>query len=178
MNAARADATRAWDAARLRDEGFEGFHAAAALRRSGCLEVPVERGVYIVVRDTDEAPAFMARSVGGRYRQQDPTEKVEALQARWVPGARLLYVGRAAGPGVRSLLQQRVKRLLRFGQGRAIAHRGGRFVWQLADHASLRIAWRTTPDGEPAAVEAALLADFVRLHGAPPFANEGAEDGA
>ena len=171
MSAASVDTTRPWDLAMLRDAGFRGFHAVSHLRRTSCLEVPAERGVYAVVRDTDAPPEFMARSVGGRFRQQDPTVAVDLLLEHWVEGASLLFLGNASGPGVRSLLQQRVKRCLRFGQGKVVGHWEGRFIWQLCDHAALRIAWRTTPDDDPAAVEGALLDGFELRYGRLPFAN-------
>jgi hypothetical protein len=164
-------APRADDIARLEREGFQGFRTVARLRESHCLEVPVARGVYVVVREASERPEFLARSVGGRFRGQDPTVPVETLEAKWVDGAAVLYVGRARGPGVRSLLRQRVKRMIRFGQGRVVGHRGGRYVWQLRDHAALRFAWYATGEDDPARVEAALLERFALRHGALPFAN-------
>jgi hypothetical protein len=157
--------------ARLRDHGFEGFLSVAKLRDSRCLEVPVERGVYIVVRDHDGPPDFLTRSVAPHFRGKDPTLPPQKLNEKWVTGALVLYIGRACGPGVRSLLQQRVKRCIRFGEGRVVAHYGGRLIWQLRDHRSLLFAWATTPDQEPAAIEARLRAAFVATYGRPPFAN-------
>ena len=81
-------------------------------------------------------------STARRWRGKDPTLSADELGARWVPHACVLYVGLAPGAGVRHLLQQRVKRFLRFGGGRNVAHWGGRHVWQLADVSTLRIAWQ------------------------------------
>ena len=108
--------------------------------------------------------------------QMDPSVPIEILQNHWVPGAVVLYIGRARGPGVRALLHQRVKRYLRFGQGRVVAHYGGRFVWQLRDHRVMLLAWMPTPDEDPAVVEARLQAMFLARHGRPPFANLRLED--
>lgn len=155
----------------LREDGFEGFRRVGQLDEGGCEEVPVARGVYALVRDTLEAPEFLARSTAGWWRGQDPAIPIAELEAHWVDGSQLLYVGRAGGPGVRSLLQQRVKRYLRFGRGKRVAHWGGRLVWQLRDHAALRVAWRATAEEDPAAVEARLLAAFVETFGRLPFAN-------
>jgi len=155
----------------LREHGFEGFLSVATLRDSRCLEVPAERGVYMVVRDYDGPPEFLARSVAPVFRGQAPSLPLEALNQRWVAGALVLYIGRARGPGVRSLLQQRVKRYIRFGQGRVVSHYGGRLIWQLRDHRSLLFAWLPTPEEDPVAVEARLQAAFVERHGALPFAN-------
>lgn len=155
----------------LRESGFEGFRSVSHLRQSTCLEVPVARGVYVVVRDTDAPPEFLARSVGGWYRHVDPSVAVDQLEEKWVDGALVLYVGQAPGPGVRSLLQQRVKRDIRFGQGKAIAHSGGPTLWQLRDHLALQFAWRPTPDDDPALTEAELIGAFRARYGRLPFAN-------
>jgi hypothetical protein len=163
-------------AQRLRESGFEGFRTVSHLRLTSCTEVPVARGIYLIVRDTDQPPEFLARSVGGWFRQQDPSVPLEDLKACWVEGAHVLYIGRACGPGVRSLLQQRVKRCIRFGQGKAVAHRGGRLIWQLRDHLVLRFAWKPTPDEDPAPFEAGLQAAFVERYGRLPFANLRRED--
>ena len=177
MSAEPVTASRPWDVALLRETGFFGFHSVSHLQRTRCLDVPVERGVYAIVRDTDLPPEFMEKSVGGWYRQKDPSVPVEELKASWVDGAQVIYIGRARGPGVRNLLQQRVKRLVRFGQGKAIAHLGGRYVWQLRDHVALRVAWRpAAEDEDPATTEASMLAEFKARHGKLPFANLREED--
>jgi len=113
----------------------------------------------------------MARSTAPIYRGVDPSRPIEELEARWVHGAQVLYFGRARGPGVRSLLKQRIKRLLRFGHGRVVGHWGGRFLWQLRNHGALVVAWKPTGEADPAVVEAALLAAFVARYRALPFAN-------
>jgi hypothetical protein len=160
----------------LREYGFRGFLSVNRLWESRCDEVPVERGVYVAVRDTLMPPKFLDHSVGGRFRHMDPSVPIDVLQSHWVPGAVVLYLGLARGPGVRSLLHQRVKRYLRFGQGRVVAHYGGRFVWQLRDHRVMLLAWMPTPDEDPAAVEARLQAMFLARHGRLPFANLRLED--
>jgi len=172
VSAAVVSTSRPGDVALLREAGFGGFHSVSHLQRTRCLEVPVERGVYAVVRDTELPPEFMERSVGGWYRQKDPSVPVDDLVANWVEGAQVLYLGRARGPGVRSLLQQRVKRYIRFGQGKAIAHWDGRLIWQLRDHVALTLAWRVaTAEEDPADIEATLLEAFKARHDRLPFAN-------
>jgi hypothetical protein len=155
-------------AASLRAAGFDGLVAIADLRRSGSLEVPVENGVYVVLRLSPEAPAFMERSAGGHYRGVDPSLKIEALTERWVPGAIVLFIGCAAGTGVRGKLQQRIKRYVRFGQGAAIASGGGDLAFQLRDHSRLAVAWKPTADAE--LEQARLQYAFTERYGAPPFA--------
>src|SRR5436309_5308749 len=93
--------------AQLREYGFHGFVSVTRLGESRCAEVPVARGVYVAVRDTLMPPRFLERSVGGRLRQMDPTVPIDVLQAGLVPGAVVLYMGRARGRGGRSLVEQR-----------------------------------------------------------------------
>ena len=168
MSTGAAPATLFGSVAALRAAGFDGFVSIADLRRSGSLEVPVENGVYLVLRLSPEAPAFMERSAGGHYRGEDPSLKIEALTEKWVPGAIVLFIGRAAGTGVRGKLQQRIKRYVRFGQGAAIAHDGGHLAFQLRDHSRLLVAWKATPDAE--LDQARLQLAFTEHYGAPPFA--------
>ena len=155
----------------LEAEGFEGFFTVGQLHAEACEGLPNEPGVYAIVRESLDPPEFLTRSVAPSYRRQDPTRPVDELQQRWVPGAQVLYFGRACGPGVRSLLRQRVKRYLRFGHGRVVGHWGGRFVWQLRDHGTLRVAWKPTGAEDPAMVEARLQARFREHYGVLPFAN-------
>ena len=155
----------------LEAEGFEGFFTVGQLHAEGCAGLPDAPGVYAMVRESLAPPEFLTNSVAPIYRGQNPTQPIELLSERWVPGAQVLYLGRAPGPGVRSLLRQRVKRYLRFGHGRVVGHWSGRFVWQLRDHAALRVAWKTTNAENVHLVEARLLARFREHYGVLPFAN-------
>lgn len=158
--------------ARLEELGFEGFRPVGQLHAGQCVEVPNERGVYAVFRDhTPEPPAFLPRSTAPEWRGQDPSRPIEELTERWVPGAEILFVGVARGPGVRSRLKQRVKRFLRFGHGKVVGHWGGRFVWQLRDHAALRVAWKATGDADPLDLADELRAAFRERYGVLPFAD-------
>jgi hypothetical protein len=159
----------------LRAMGFEGFGSVRDLRRDDCRSLPRENGVYILVRERGSEPRFNLRGTAAFWRGQNPNVKVEDLAARWVPGAIVMYVGRAAGTGVRGKLQQRVKRLLRFGEGKNVAHWGGRYVWQLADAYDLKVAWKVCKDA--VRQEVALLSAFEAKHEAPPFANVAGESG-
>jgi len=155
----------------LEAEGFEGFFTVGQLRDEGCESLPDQPGVYAMVRESLAPPEFLVKSVAPVYRGQDPTQPIETLSEHWVPGAQVLYFGRARGPGVRSLLRQRVKRYLRFGNGRVVGHWGGRFVWQLRDHTALRVAWKTTDAEDAAPTEARLQSVFREHFGMLPFAN-------
>ena len=168
--------------AALETEGFEGFLTIGQLHREACLGVPDERGVYVVLVRGDAPHEFRARSSAPLWRGQDPSVPIEELAARWVEGATVLYIGRARGPGVRNRLRQRIKRFLRYGHGKVVAHWGGRAIWQLGEASRLVVAWRPCSESEDAAVlEDAFLAAFQRAHGVLPFANlrqEAADDEA
>jgi len=156
----------------LEREGFGGFLTIGQLYRSDCLEVPDEPGVYVVLARGEAPHGFRSRSTAPPWRGQDPTLSAEGLAARWIQDAELLYVGRAPGPGVRNRLRQRIKRFLRFGHGRVVAHWSGRVIWQLEESSRLEVAWRTCGDAEEAArLEAEVLSRFERQHGAAPYAN-------
>jgi len=155
----------------LSREGFEGFRSVGQLNADGCVEIPNIRGIYAVARESLDPPRFLPRSTAARFRDTDPTLPIPELEALWVPGAQVLYFGRARGPGVRSLLKQRVKRYLRFGHGRHVAHWDGRAIWQLEDRSALRVAWKPTPRDDPARAEEEYENQFERHYGALPFAN-------
>jgi hypothetical protein len=159
----------------LRAMGFEGFGSVRDLRRDDCRSLPRENGVYVLVRAREGEPRFNGRGTAAFWRGQNPNVKVEELAAKWVPGAIVMYVGRAAGTGVRGKLQQRVKRMLRFGEGKNVAHWGGRYVWQLADAYDLQVAWKACKDA--VRQEVSLLNSFEAKHAALPFANLRHESG-
>ncbi len=160
------------DIGALEAAGFEGFLTIGQLHSSTCLDVPNERGVYVVLTRTMASHAFRSKSSAPVWRGKSPELPVEELAGQWVPGARVLYVGRARGPGVRSRLRQRIKRYLRFGHGKVVTHWGGRLIWQLGEASRLAVAWRVSGDAEdPAVLETLMLEQFEQYYGALPFAN-------
>lgn len=149
--------------------GFTGWVPFAALPTA---DVPRGPGVYVIVRPSDEPPNFLDASPAGHFKGRDPTVPVAELAALWVPGARIVYIGKAAlgGTGRRGL-RKRLDEFRRFGAGAPIGHSGGRRIWQLADHAELLIGWRVTDDIDAAKTETAMIAAFRAHHGRLPFAN-------
>src|SRR5437016_7297754 len=84
-------------------------------------------GVYSVMWPDGLDPVFLPRSRAGQWKRRDPTIPLDRLQARWIPGASILYIG--AGENVKT----RIDLLVQFGSGVPAMHWGGRGMWQLKD---------------------------------------------
>jgi hypothetical protein len=152
--------------AALEQEGFAGFVTFAELLSAGLVEVPASGGVYLVYRDDTANPLFLEENPGGRFKGRDPTELVDVLQAKWVPEAQIVYIGKGDS------LRRRLKQFADFGTGKPIGHWGGRYIWQLADSANLLVAWRESGNEETAAdTEQALVERFKTRYDRLPFAN-------
>lgn len=152
----------AWDERGLRLAGFVGFVPLLTLDLGG---VPDEPGVYCVVRPESSKPEFLERSVAGWWKDKDPSVSGEVLTKAWVDGTAVIYIGKAS-----TSLRRRLRPYRRHGEGRKAAHWGGRYVWQLADHAELLICWRPETE-DPDAIESELIESFRVRFGLRPFAN-------
>ena len=151
----------------LSAEGFRGFVTFAVLREGGLDLVPQKPGVYVVLRQSQAHPAFLARNPGGRFKGRDPTVPVPELERKWVAGVSLVYVGKGSN------LLRRLRQFAAFGAGRLVGHWGGRYIWQLADDDDLLVGWRPVAEPETeAGAEGALVARFKASNeGLLPFAN-------
>ncbi|MER7723871.1 hypothetical protein [Streptomyces sp. NPDC096323] len=155
--------------ATLTDRGFRGFVPFSRLRDS---KVPGEAGIYVVLHPSTVTPTFLSRSPAGYLKGRDPSVAVDVLEAAWVEGATIVYVGKAsAGKDGRRGLRKRLDEYRRHGAGQAVGHWGGRYIWQLEDSDNLLVAWRATPEQDPGNAEAGLIAEFIERHKARPFAN-------
>lgn len=151
----------------LETQGFIGF----ALFKGIALDrLPTQQGVYVVLRESDSRPVFLARSEAGRFKGQDPTVSTKELERSWPAGAHCVYIGKAGARGGRGL-QQRIKEFRQFGDGRAVGHQGGRRIWQISDADDFVLASKPTPHEDPEAVESALLRAFVAEYGMLPIGN-------
>jgi hypothetical protein len=148
-----------WDRGRLVGMGFEGF---LPLDRAAVM-APQAPGVYAVLRESDAPPEFVTTSRGGWFKERNPATAIEILVAKWVDGADLLYIGQGVN------LRRRLSQLNCFGQGVAVGHWGGRYLWQLADSARFVVGWQCAED--PLGAEATLIGRFAAELGCLPFAN-------
>jgi hypothetical protein len=148
----------------LETEGFVGWVDFQAMKAQD--KVPSSGGVYVVARMTTESPAFRKASVGGWFKGKDPTVARDALEANWVDGAEVVYIGKA------DQLRRRLRQFADFGTGKPIGHWGGRLIWQLTECETLLVAWRETPGQVPKDVETAMIDAFRKAYGKPPFAND------
>lgn len=156
----------------LETSGFTGFVRVADLKMpGGCNVIPKQMGVYVVVCEIAEKPAFFEKSIGGYFKGNDPTLPVEELELNWVSTACVIYIGKAGGLASAATLRSRLKQYMDFGCGKPVGHRGGRMIWQLADCDELLVAWKPLSGEEPVVVEQCMIDKFVSIYGAFPFAN-------
>jgi hypothetical protein len=130
-------------------------------------------GVYLAFRDSDRPVSFLRSSPAGQWRG-DRTLPLATLRRRWIPESRVVYIGKADRPTPLSAnsLRKRVSAYVRFGAGSSARHSGGYPTWQLADSASLLIAWRVMePPRIPSGYEGMLIDAHREQFGAIPFAN-------
>jgi len=125
-----------------------------------------------VLRSDTAAPGYLQTSGAGWFKEKNPSVSIDLLEAAWLDGAAVLYIGKA-GAGKRGTrgLRKRLSEYRRHGAGEKIGHWGGRYIWQLEDHSHHLVAWKITPGVDPEDVETELINEFVLRFGAKPFAN-------
>jgi hypothetical protein len=153
----------------LKDDGFAGFRSFDQLDIN---RVPRAPGIYVVLKPEGFERAFLAKSVGTRFKKRDPSLPHPALEAEVDRERGCLYIGKA-GPGSTGNrgLRKHIQEFTDFGRGKPVSHWDGRLIWQLADSRSLIIAWKELGAEELNHAEAAYHAEFIRIYGKLPFAN-------
>ena len=166
-----SDSDRLTAVASLRKQGFDGFVTFAELRGGTRKKIPAVPGVYLVLRDLESCPEFLDVGTGGHFEGKDPNAPIPELKAKWVQGAVIVYVGQA-GSNSKGTLRKRIGQLIRFGQGKPVGHRGGRYIWQLRGAERLLVCWMNVADEDPRKVELELIEAFKSAYsGRLPFAN-------
>lgn len=158
-----------WTRSGLENAGYEGFCRFGALRAS---RPPKDPGIYVLLRESSAAPVFLEQSLA--TKRESFTVDTSTLDDKWVPGAEAVYIGKATAGKKADGIHRRLKQYRRTGEGRAVNHSGGVWVFQLTDAMDLTVCWREVPGADDtfiAALEHALLADFVERFGTLPFAN-------
>ena len=147
-----------WDRDGLVAAGFEGF---VPLVRMAMKDVTPEKGVYVVLRASADAPYSLSNCSPLRpYALQD-------LEERWILGSAIVYIGKAGTPTSKGGLKSRLSPFSRKGR----SHSGGRSIWHLDDADELLVCWAKTPEFNPRHVEEDYLDEFARVHLRQPFAN-------
>lgn len=160
----------------IKAAGFVGFKTINQLRDTKLEDVPGEsptdRGVYLVLRTDLNLPVFLEQSIGGHFKGREPTVSIDTLRQNWVDGSFVIYIGKAGASDSHTTLRSRLKQYLAFGEGRAVGHWGGRYIWQIAESEKLTICWKATPNHEPRELEQMLIQQFkAEYSGNRPFAN-------
>jgi hypothetical protein len=148
----------------IKQSGFCGFKTIAELQDNYQV-IPVSAGVYQVLWVNDAMPEFVPHGTGGFFKNKDPNVPISELSAHWVPQSIIIYIGKATS------LRERLTQYLKFGQGKAIGHRGGRYIWQIEKSSELQICWKELDRDDPRELEKQLIQNFKNEFGRRPFAN-------
>lgn len=114
---------------------------------------------------------FIEIGTGGAFKGRNPNVLIDVLRDNWVEKTPIIYIGKAGGEGSRATLRSRLKQYFRFGQGEAVGHWGGRYIWQLKNAQDIIVCWKEMSKEEPRTFEKQLIATFVKQFGKRPFAN-------
>jgi hypothetical protein len=148
-----------WDSNALAAAGYRGFVPLIGVDVN---QIEEAHGVYIVMRpQPDLVPTMLTENPVKRRRIR--LYSGEALRARWIEGATVVYIGKAAGAAG---LRDRLKPFSRMSS----SHSGGRAIFQIEDCDELLVCW-TVNERAPEA-ERELIRAFKLAHdGRRPFAN-------
>ncbi len=156
----------------LKKAGFEGFKPVCELYNNDKKkDIPNVKGIYMVVYPVEVKPEFLTKGTGGFFKGTDPNVSIEELEHNWVEKTSVVYIGQAGGNGSKATLRKRVWQYLRFGDGKNVGHKGGRYIWQLKDSQDLLFCWKPLPNDNPATIESDLIRQFKEIYGDRPFAN-------
>lgn len=153
----------------LKDLDFQGFVTISQLRQKNKI-IPQIMGVYLILKASKKY-TFREVGSGGYFKGKNPNVSLDELKANWIENSQIVYIGKAGSTSNASTLQSRLIQYFQFGQGKAVGHQGGRYIWQLEEAEELYVCWKTIEGIEPAMVETNLIKEFTRYYGKGPFAN-------
>jgi len=127
-------------------------------------DLPKQKGVYAVIYRGNGKPEFVEVGTGGHFRGRNPNVPIKTLHEKWKTNY-VLYIGRANKDKDEndSTIFDRVKLYMRFGNGKAVGHWGGRYIWQIKGCGELEIHYMACDN--PQAKESELIQKYQ------PFAN-------
>lgn len=70
----------------LQTQGFNGFKILSELMDGARMLIPAQNGVYVVLRESESAPQFLAEGTGGFFKGKNPNVSIAKLEANWVEG--------------------------------------------------------------------------------------------
>lgn len=155
-------------------QGFSGFTTICELQKNiPRSEELSRRGVYAVVCSPTYRPSFIGLDETRRNRSVIMPWTLEKLKKKWVPGAEILYLGKASGTGAKKhTLRKRLTELIRHSMGKTTKHgphKGGELLWQLRGHNDFEVGF--LPTDQPEKEEERLMGLFLSNTGKLPFAN-------
>lgn len=154
----------------FKHEGYQGFVTVESLMTNECLNVPNEKGIYLMLKNGVKKE-FLTESEGGHFKGKNPTVDQSVLDNKWINESDIIYIGQAGGGSSGATLKKRLKQYMRFGKGEPVGHWGGRYIWQLKDNRNLIVCWRATPNEDPRLIEKEMIETFESSYGGKPFAN-------
>lgn len=149
----------------LEKNGFQGFVTISDLTKNPAL-APSEKGVYMILRESENAPEFLKEGTGGFYKGKNPNVTIPKLKQNYISNSHILYIGQTT-----TSLYERLNLYMCFGNGESVMHYGGRYIWQLKDAQKLIVCWKKLKNGNPENEEYYLIEEFKKQHNKLPFAN-------
>ena len=152
------------DIDQIKGAGFTGFKHFRELFADISI-VPPQKGVYMVINPKRTAD-FLPVGTGGYFKGKNPNVPIDILKDHWIDNTLVVYIGKA------TTLSSRLGLYARFGHGENVAHRGGRYIWQLSGSDNLVVCWKILLNDDPRKIERELIAAFKHQNsGRRPFAN-------
>jgi len=155
----------------LHQADFKGFETISCLQKTFCSGVPEQSGIYLVIWPHDRLPVFLSSSLGGHFKGKNPTVSQSELNARWVQGSKVIYIGKAGSAQGAVTLRKRMLSYMKFGMGKPIGHWGGPYIWQIDGSGTLQICWKVTTGALVESLEKQLIKDFTSQYTKRPYAN-------